>query len=149
MSDEWNAEEIRRMLWLRAVEWCNWPAYLSLVAVPFLLLAFTWWKVILGVFVANTLWAPFRHRIHNLRVANSAALVVAKGQYVAMAGCSIVQAFHRHWGLALLSAAWPLLGGLVSFPGGKIGIIEVNFASELGMIPREQQFDGDELTPEE
>jgi hypothetical protein len=135
MFSEWTETEIRRMLWLRAVEWCNWPAYLSLVAVPLLLLKFTWWKVILGLFLINSFWALLRHRIHNLMIANLAAQLVNPGQYVVMIVCVVLQLVHRHWGLALLSAAWPFIGGLVSFPGGKIGAVEINFASELGMVP--------------
>jgi hypothetical protein len=131
---DWTSAEINQMLQLRAIEWCNWPAYISLASVPVLFIWVKWWVVILGVFLANALWACIRHRVHSLRLANTVAMIVAPGQWVVAVVCVIVQLISRHWGLAAISGLWPLLGSLVYFPGGKIGLIEANFAKEIGLI---------------
>ncbi|MGB8030843.1 MAG: hypothetical protein WCF30_14425 [Terracidiphilus sp.] len=137
MAVEWTEAEIRRMLWLRAIEWCSWPSFLSLVLAPIVFLWLAWWKVLLGLLIANVIWAPFRYRFHNLRIANFASTIINPGQYIVAVTCSIIQAVHRHWGLAVLSLVWPVVGGFVKVPGGKIGIIEQNFASELQLIDPE------------
>ena len=137
---DWTAAEINHMLHLRAIEWCNWPAYISLASVPVLFIWVKWWEVILGVFLANALWACIRHRAHSLRLANTVAMIVAPGQWVVAVVCVIVQLISHHWALAAISGLWPLLGGLVYFPGGKIGLIEANFAMEIGLID-ENPFD--------
>lgn len=137
MTVEWTEAEIRRMLLLRAVEWCSWPSFLSLVLAPILFLWFAWWKVLLGLLIANLIWALFRYTFHNLRIANIVATIINPGQYIAGVTCFIIQAVHRHWGIAILSLVWPLVGGFVKVPGGKIGIIERNFASELQLVDSE------------
>jgi hypothetical protein len=122
------------MLHLRAIEWSQWPVFLSLVLAPILFIWVEWWMVILGVFVANMLWALVRHRVHNLRLANTVAIIVMPGQWVVALVCAIVQSISHHWVLAAVSALWPFLGGLGHFPGAKIGLIEANFAMEIGLI---------------
>jgi hypothetical protein len=131
-------EEIRRMLWLRAVEWSNWPAFVSGAVAPILLLWIPWWKVLLGVVAINTLWAAVRHRIHSLKIANLVAILVTPGQWVVTLICMLAQAVHRHWALAALSLCWPFLCGLISFPGGNLVLIQHSFASELGLTRGEE-----------
>ena len=94
---DWTSAEINQMLQLRAIEWCNWPAYISLASVPVLFIWVKWWVVILGVFLANALWACIRHRVHSLRLANTVAMIVAPGQWVVAVVCVIVQLISRHW----------------------------------------------------
>ena len=132
MQANWTEAEIRRMVWLRSVEWCNWPVFISALVVPVLLLWITWWKVLLGLFMINALWAIIRHHLHNLRIANFVAVIVTPGQWIVMIVCLVIQLSHKHWWLAILSAAWPFLHGFINFPGGKIGQIEYNFATEIG-----------------
>lgn len=138
MDASWTDVEIKKLIWIRAIEWCNWPAFISGAAVPILLLWITWWKVLVGVIIINSLWATVRHSVHNLKIANIAALLVTPGQWPVMLICTVIQGVHRHWLLAILSAAWPFVHGLISFPGGKIGLIEYNFASELGITSTEE-----------
>ena len=44
---------------LRATEWGRWPMFLSQPVGPILLLALDWGFVVLGVVIANLLWASF------------------------------------------------------------------------------------------
>src|SRR5260370_20609095 len=55
-------EDNLRWCWLRAIEWGNWPIFLSQTLAPVLLLWLTWQTVVIGVFVANILWALFVRR---------------------------------------------------------------------------------------
>jgi kynureninase len=47
--DEWTDDDIRQWLLLRAIEWTNWPAFLSQLLSPLFLVAAWWPVVIVGV----------------------------------------------------------------------------------------------------
>jgi len=47
--DEWTDDDIRQWLLLRAIEWTNWPAFLSQLLASLFLVAAWWPVVIVGV----------------------------------------------------------------------------------------------------
>ena len=131
----WNFTEtqLRRALHLRAMEWTNWPVFLSPLFVPVLLIWIDWWRVILGLVLVDLLWALVRFKVHNFTIANTAAMFVQLGQWpIALLGFGVL-IYHRHFALSFLSLLWPLLHGFIRVPG-QIGLAELNFAREIGYI---------------
>src|SRR5580700_9491140 len=64
----WNSrshtsEENLRWAWLRGCEWNGWPSFLSEPVVPFLLLFWPLWQVLVGVLVVNICWMSIRYRV--------------------------------------------------------------------------------------
>src|SRR5438128_12324568 len=70
---EHNDDENARWCWLRAVEWINWPIFLSSSIVPLSLLFWKWQSVAPILAVCNWLWHFFvgrRGRFVSIRLGN-------------------------------------------------------------------------------
>jgi hypothetical protein len=124
------------MLHLRAIEWTNWPTFLSPLFVPILLTIMLWWSVLIALVATELLWCLLRYRLHDLRTANSLAVWVSLGQWPIALVSFVVLLFERRFGVSVLALVWPLVHGFISIPG-KIGVVEANFARELGYIGSE------------
>jgi len=139
MLESFTDAEIRRSLHLRAIEWCNWPAFVSALFAPILLIWVDWWRVLLGVVFANCLWYFVRYHFHSFRIARAVAVVVMLCQWpVAAIGFGIL-IYHRHFVLSLVALLWPLFNGFIYLPGGKIGVFEYNFAKDIGYLVNEDE----------
>lgn len=55
-------EETRRWLLLRAIEWNNWPSFVSQPILPVVLIFYPWYYALGGVFVMDLIWATIRYR---------------------------------------------------------------------------------------
>ncbi|WP_298431686.1 hypothetical protein [Geobacter sp.] len=134
----WNDEEIKRWLWLRAVEWAGLPAFVSQPLVPVLFIFFPWYWVLGAVVMLGVLWCPIRYLFVNVAVATFACLIVAWLKWPAAAGSAIYLFLHNQPLSAIFALLWPLLSGFVGIPG-KVGIIELAFAKKIGFIPPDSQ----------
>ena len=119
----WNAaehtnDENNRWCWLRAVEWINWPIFLSSSTVPLLLLFCDWQTVVLGLLICNWAWYFLigKHgKIVSVFFANIGALFVAAKWVI----CPLVAAyfyFHDQSTKALISLLWPIFPYIVLLP---------------------------------
>jgi len=113
-----NDEENNRWCWLRAVEWINWPIFLSSSTVPLLLLCFDWQSVAVGLLLCNWAWYFLigKHgRNVSVPLANMGALIVAAKWII----CPLTAAyfyFHGQTNKAFISLLWPLFPFIVVVP---------------------------------
>lgn len=143
----WNFTEVelKIALQLRAIEWTNWPAFLSPLFVPILLIWVDWWLVLLGLVLVEMLWCLVRYRVHNFAIANIASAFVQFGKWpVAILGF-VVLIYHKHYAISFLSLLWPVLHGFIAIPG-QVGLAELNFAREIGYIRNSEEEDFEEWT---
>ena len=134
----WNDDEIKRWLWLRAVEWNALPAFVSQPLVPVLFIFFPWYWVLGTVVMLGVLWCPIRYLFVNVAAATFACLIVAWLKWPAAVGSAIYLFLHHQPVPAVIALLWPLLGGFVGIPG-KVGIIELAFAKKIGFVPPDGQ----------
>jgi hypothetical protein len=130
----WTNAEIERWCWLRAIEWCAFPAFASQPLVPIMFLLCPWYWVIASVIVLNFLWSEIRYSYVNIAVATVACLFVAWAKWPFAIGSAIYLFIDRQFVLGLIALFWPLLAGHIP-PSGKIGVIELAFAKKIGYVP--------------
>ena len=126
-------EELRRLLWLRAIEWANWPVFLSQPIVPILFI-FLWWPYALAfVFFIDIVWAFVRYSFVNMTLANLGAIFVAWPKWPLAIGSSIYLLIHGSYVAAVIALLWPLVAGFMCIPA-QIGRIELLFAKKIGYV---------------
>ena len=129
--EDYTEEEIQRWLWLRAVEWCGFPAYLSQIFAPILFIFFPWWQVVLAILFVGLCWCSVRYWFVTATISNLACLAVVWLKWPVALGSSIYL-FADHQPLAgVIAIIWPLVAALTT-PPGKVGIIELKLARNIG-----------------
>jgi hypothetical protein len=126
-------DEIKRWLWLRAVEWSSLPAYLSQVIVPFLFIFYTWYEVVLAFFGVSLLWCLIRYFFVSVAVSNIACLVVVWLKWPVAIGSAIYLFGHKQLLAGVVALIWPLVAAFTS-PPGKVGVIELMLAKRIGFV---------------
>jgi hypothetical protein len=127
---EHNDDENTRWCWLRAVEWINWPIFLSSSIVPLALLCWDWQIVALILVVCNWLWHFFvgrGGRFVSPRLANLGSYIVTAKWGI----CPVVAAYLYYRGqttVSVIALLWPLFPYVVMIPG-------VNLVALLVMPP--------------
>jgi hypothetical protein len=143
----WNPAEAThaenaRWCHLRAIEWSNWPCFVSQPIAPVALLFFPWKTVLLSMIAAGALWAlAIGDRIVMPKLA-SAAVWFVRLKWLACPLTAYLLWDESH-GIALLALLWPLATlplmaltmlpmALIPLPKPRIGVIEAKFALSLG-----------------
>jgi hypothetical protein len=127
--------EFHKLVYLRALEWANWPSFLSQLYLP-LVLAFLPWQYVFGaqIFIC-LMWCSFRYDKPDFKSAMKAAEWVGRLKWpVAIVGC-LRPLITGHIVIGGICLVWPLLSGFLFF-GGKVGVIE------RGFFPEDQTKDG-------
>jgi len=137
----WTEADIKRWCWLRAIEWDAFPAYISQLLAPLLIIFLPWYWVLIGVVILGALWCLVRDRFVSVAVSNFACVVVVWGKWPVAIGSSIyLFSIHQPF-TAVIVLVWPLaVGFLGSFPGN-VGLHELAFARELGFVPLAEEKD--------
>lgn len=120
------------LYWLRAMEWLNWPTFISQPAVPILFIFYPWYFVIGGIFVLDVLWAGIRYKLVSPVAARLAVPFVAFSKWPVAIGSGIYLLAHHIYFVGVLALAWPLVCGIVMVPG-KIGLVQRLFLRKLGL----------------
>jgi len=118
------------LLHLRAIEWANWPSFLSQLYFP-LALAFLPWEFVFSIQVfVGLLWCVRRYEKPDLGAAITAAIWVGRLKWlVAVAGC--LRPFSTgHPVIGGICLLWPVLAGMLFF-GGNVGVIERGVVSGI------------------
>jgi hypothetical protein len=123
-------EEIRRWIYIRAIEWASYPSFISQPIFPILLIFFDWWKIIIVLFCLEILWSFIRYRYFNPFISSNAVYFV-KLKWPLIIVCLIYFILAGKYFLAALSLFWPLIVGFIGLPG-KIGIIELFISDKIG-----------------
>ena len=138
----WNASEHTdddnlRWCHLRAIEWANWPIFVSQSMAPVALLFISWKTVMLYIVVANFIWALLiRHRIVIAWLARC-GVYLAKLKWLTCPISACILFFRGSGTIAALALFWPLVTLFLPFltivlGSAKIGSIQKNFMRSLG-----------------
>ncbi len=129
--EDYTEEEIERWLWLRAIEWGGFPAFISQAIAPILFLVYPWWHVILGFVCVNLVWCMIRHAFVSVALSTTACLVGEWLKVPPVAIGSAIYLFVHHQPLAAVVALiWPLIAAF-TIPPGKVGVIELRLAKRI------------------
>src|SRR5437773_10007994 len=93
--DTYTDGEIRRWLWLRAVEWAAFPAYLSQPVAPILFIFYPWYFVILCIFILGVLWCFVRYSFVSPSLAGAVVVPVVWLKWPTAIGSSIYLFWHH------------------------------------------------------
>ena len=117
---------------LGATEWGRWPIFLSQPLAPILFLFFDWKAVILGVVVANLLWAILvRYQFVSVPLAYLGALLV-RLKWLTCPSAAIYLFLRKEPIPALVALFWPLLIFIIGVvPTTQIGRIQKMFMAKL------------------
>jgi hypothetical protein len=153
-SGEHSDEENIRWSWLRAVEWLEWPLFISQPVVPVLLYFYRWPAVLGGVVAVAFLW---RALVTPFWVVPSLANIgpfFVKLKFVSAPAMAYLLWQRGDMPGVVVAALFPILGTIVASlvmipplallsltPFGKasqIGLVQVRFLSAIGFQPRER-----------
>ena len=136
--------EIERRLWLRAVEWAAWPAFVTQPIIPILFVFFSPLSVIIGLLIADFLWRFVRYSFVSLGLATRAVLFVSDLKWLCSIGATVYLLTQQHYTTAILAFLWLFLSGFVSSPVSllsalfgrhtEVGRIELEFAKRIGYM---------------
>ena len=136
--------EVQRWLYLRAIEWCAWPLFVSQPIVPLLLITFSPVAILLALIVADLLWRLVRYSFVSPRLASGGASFVIFLKWPCAIGSAIYLVFQHRYPVALLACAWPLFASFVSAPASllsavigrhtQVGRVELEFAKRIGYV---------------
>ena len=132
-------DEIKRWLWLRAVEWAALPAFISQPLAPLFLLFYPWYWVVGTVFTVGLVWCVIRYLFVSVALASVSCVAVAWLKWPAAIGACIYLFIHREPVSAVIALLWPLLASFVGIPG-QVGVIELAFAKKIGFVEQDATF---------
>ena len=138
MDSTWTEERVKKVLWLRAVEWAGLPAFVSQPFIPILFIFFQWYLVIASRFLLCILWVPIRRLYVNFTAATLVCKFVNWCKWPSIVGSATYLFFHHQPIPAVISLLWPFLAGFVCPPGG-IGAIELAFAKQIGFVSQDAE----------
>ncbi len=125
----WNSSEHSdqdNLTWsyLRAMEWGRWPIFLSQPIAPILILFFDWKHVVIGVVVANVLWALVRYQFVSVSLAYFGALVV-KLKWLTIPSVALYLFLKGQRMSAAISLFWPIIIFIIGIlPTTQVGRIQ-------------------------
>jgi hypothetical protein len=129
--------QIGRWVFLRSLEWENWPGFVSQPVVPILFIFCKWFYVLAGAFILNVLWAGIRYRYVSVRAATGGMYFVMFCKWPTAIGGSIYLFTHGSHLAGILALAWPMgLCGFIGVPG-QTGRIELMFARGMGYVEQD------------
>jgi hypothetical protein len=123
-------EEVRSLLYLRAVEWSAWPAFISQLAVPILVIFYTWYYVLLIVYGIGIVWCLLRYQIALFILAFRVSQIVVWLKWPITLAVSIYLLLQGQYIAGFISLIYPFLSGIMGIPG-KVGVIQSIFAKQI------------------
>lgn len=118
--------------YLRAVEWGRWPIFLSQPFAPVLIMFFDWKAVVVGVVIANVLWALIRYQFVSVSLAYFGALLV-KLKWLTIPSVAFYLFFKGKPLSATISLLWPMIIFIIGIvPTTQVGRLQKVFMNRLG-----------------
>lgn len=125
-------EDNLRWCKLRAVEWGVLPSFLAQAVVPVLLLEWPLWKILLGVLLADVLWAAVRYRFVSVATSYLASAFVSVAK-LPVTFSMVIYFVCRHEGWsAALCVGWFFASGVTGLFPVKVGGIQKMLMAKLG-----------------
>jgi len=131
--ESYTDEEIRRWLWLRAIEWAGFPAYISQIIAPILFIFYPWWQIVIGVVYVGIVWCLIRYAFVSVAISNTACLLVVWLKWPVAIGSAIYLFVHQQPLASVIALIWPLVAAFTT-PPGKVGVIELHLAKRIGYV---------------
>jgi hypothetical protein len=131
-------DEIKRWLWLRAIEWGSFPAFVSQPVAPILFIFIQWYLVVLAVVALELIWRFVRYSFVSVRIAGAVVVPVVWLKWPASIGSGIYLWLHHKPVVGVLALVWSLVAGSIGAATGYptyVGIIELAFAKKIGYVP--------------
>jgi hypothetical protein len=100
----------------RAVEWDDWPMWISLLIAPILLTFLSWLPVITAVLFCNIIWWPIKNRWINVKLAGLVGLLCRLFKWPISIACAAYLLFRSEKGQAIVALLWPILIVLARTP---------------------------------
>jgi len=135
-STYYSDEEIRRMLTLRAIEWAAWPTYVTQPIVPILFIFYQWYFVLFFIFIVGVPWCLLRYHLTSFHLATLVVPAVVWLKWPAAIGSSVYLFIHDQYVAGIIAILYPLIAGFIGIPG-KVGVIELSFAKQLGYVDKD------------
>jgi len=141
---EHTQEENQQWCWLRAVEWTDWPLFVSQPFVPPLLFFVAPQTILVSLVVVGWVWALIRYRTVHADLASIGCTIVVFLKWPSALLCGGLFLAWGEYGLAALSAFWPgvAIGLGVLLPTGLVGVGEIKFMAQLLGVPESGLFEG-------
>jgi hypothetical protein len=114
---------------LRALEWGNWPFFITQPIAPILFIFYPWWTVLLGVVLLDWIWAVIRHKFVSPFLA-SVGLWFVRLKWVVCPVVCIYFLYQHIYFVAVLSLFYPVVNVLLmnlAPRGGQIEILQSIF----------------------
>jgi hypothetical protein len=128
----YNDTETQLWLHLRALEWANWPVFLSAIFVPPLFYFWPFPAVIIGFLIISFLWVPIRFTFVSPSLASIACIAVQKLKWIVGIGSGTTIIFlQQRYIVGVVALLWPFLSAFMGF-GGDLDIIERKMAEKIG-----------------
>ena len=125
-------DEIKRWLWLRAIEWDAFPAYLSQPIAPILSFLSLVFRHVRSLRVRTHL-VRIRSDWSDVGLAGAVVIPVVLLKWPAAIGSSVYLFVHNRPTAGVVALIWPLVASFTGVPG-KIGVIELVFAKKIGFV---------------
>jgi hypothetical protein len=125
---EWTEEERDRYVFLRAIEWLAFPAFISIGFGALLLLAVQPVPLVIGVLVINFVWTIFFAKQFVSLKLSELGVYVNKLKFLTVPIVAIVFLTRHDYKLTVVALLWPIIGILLSLVriNDKRGIIAHN-----------------------
>jgi len=141
--------ETRRWLWLRAIEWCGWPAFVSQLVAPPLLIYFNWYLAWIGLLIVDLAWQLLIHVFVSPWLAHFSCISVVWFKWPVTICSGVYLCIQGRYLIGLLALCWPLLCSFLTIPSRAVmealglrrhfGDIELQFAKRIGYVPQDAE----------
>jgi hypothetical protein len=111
---EWTEEERNRYVFLRAIEWLAFPAFISIGFGALLLLVIQPIPLIIGVLVINFIWSIFIARQFVGLKLSELGVYMNKLKFLTVPIAGIVFLTRHDYKLMVVALLWPVIGILLS-----------------------------------
>ena len=134
---EHTEQENQQWCWLRAVEWEQWPLFVSQPLIPPLLLFAAPATIFATLILVGWLWSLVRHRAVHPDLAYVGCIFVGFLKWPSALICSGLFLWRHEYSLAALAALWPAVTMALCWlvPSGLTGVVEKKFVARLLCTP--------------
>ncbi len=92
----------------RAAEWANYPLFILQSFIPILFYFTKWWYLVIGVYVLNLLWVPFRYKFVNIKLLDF-GWRLNKAKWVILLATGVFLFSKRLIVEGLIAFVWPFI----------------------------------------
>lgn len=92
----------------RASEWANYPLFVLQSFIPILFYFTKWWYLVIGIYILNLLWVPFRYKFVNVKLLDF-GWKLNKAKWVILLATGVFLFSKRLIVEGLIAFVWPFV----------------------------------------